>query len=89
MPQPEGHSNGGGTRSEAEEKFYFQGSRMPRGGQEECPGQQDLLDLPSSLHLGWMAYFQTCRIKTTTATETNQTNTQTQTNKQTNRKKTQ
>lgn len=57
MPQSEGHGNGGGTRSETEQKFYFQGSRVPRGGQEACPGQQNLLPLPSSRAPGLAGIF--------------------------------
>lgn len=64
MPRSKGHGNDGGTRSQAEQKFHFQGSK-------ECPEEAGRRVLGSKiswvchhhLHLGWLAHFEMCRIK--------------------------
>lgn len=48
MPQSESHGNGSGQGVRQTEILLSEKQRVPRGGQEAWPGQQDLLALPSS-----------------------------------------
>lgn len=76
MPQSKGHGNGSGTRSQAEQKFHFQGSKeCPEEARRHVLGSRISWVCHHHLHLGWLAHYEMCRIKKKPTKQTKQSTT--------------